>query len=56
MRRVVIESGKIVDLLNIILMLGAILAGSAVGLICVVGLIVWLAGGRLHQRKDGKTG
>jgi hypothetical protein len=43
------------DLLNIILVLGCIVAAAAVGLICAVGLIVWLAGGRPHQHREGKT-
>jgi len=40
------------DFLNFILMLGAIIAAAAVSLICAVGLVVWLAGGKQGQRED----
>jgi len=42
------------DPLNILLMLGAILAATAVSALCAVGLIVWLAGGKTGRWKDGK--
>ena len=38
--------------LNYILMLGVIAAASAIGLICALGLVVWMAGGKLDQGKD----
>ena len=43
------------ELLNIILMLGTVLAASAISLICAVGLIVWLAGGKTDRREDEKS-
>jgi len=43
------------DFLNIILMLGAIIAAAAVSLICAVGLVVWLAGGKRAQREDKES-
>jgi len=42
------------DFLNIILMLGAIIAAAAVSLICAVGLVVWLAGGKQQARREDK--
>ncbi len=42
-------------LIDSILVLGAIIAALAVAVICVVGIVVWLAGGRLGRRDDHKT-
>jgi hypothetical protein len=38
-------------LLNLILMIGTLAAAAAVSVVCALGLIVWLAGGRPHQNK-----
>ncbi len=38
--------------LDIILALGAVVAGLAVALTCGVGLLVWLAGGKTGQHRD----
>ncbi|MDI1319133.1 MAG: hypothetical protein PSW75_02925 [bacterium] len=38
-------------LLNLILALGTVLAAVAVSLIGLLGLVVWLAGGRWAQRE-----
>lgn len=38
--------------MNLILMVGVIGAASAVSLTCAVGLVVWLAGGKLDHGKD----
>jgi len=40
------------DLIDFIVMLGVIAAAAAVGLICALGLVVWLAGGKLDHGKD----
>ena len=42
-------------ILNIILMLGTVIAAAAVSFICLVGLVVWLAGGKSSQSRDEKT-
>jgi len=33
-------------IMDILLTAGAVLAGLAIGLTCLIGLVVWLAGGR----------
>ena len=43
-----------IDSLNVILALGAVLAALAVAVVGGVGLVVWLAGGKLEQGKDRK--
>jgi nitrate reductase NapE component len=43
-----------IEILDTILATAAILAALAVAAICALGLIVWLAGGKLDQRKDQK--
>jgi hypothetical protein len=42
-------------LIDCILILGAIMAALAVAAICVLGIVVWLAGGRLGRRDDHNT-
>ena len=43
-----------IEILDIILAAAAIVAAMAVAGICVLGLVVWLAGGKIDQRKDQK--
>ena len=43
------------DILEIILAAGVLLAALAVAAMCGVGLVVWLAGGKLDQGKDRKA-
>ena len=42
------------ETLDIILAAAAIVAALAVAAICALGLVVWLAGGKLDQHKDQK--
>jgi hypothetical protein len=42
-------------LIDSILILGAIIAALAVAAICVLGIVVWLAGGKLAQPDDHRT-
>ncbi|HWA27632.1 MAG TPA: hypothetical protein VG734_18395 [Lacunisphaera sp.] len=37
--------------IHAMLMLGSFAAAAAVALVCVVGLIVWVAGGKVATRK-----
>ena len=39
------------DLLNTLLMLGGLAAAGAVAVMCLVGLVVWVAGGKAATRK-----
>ncbi len=41
-----------IEVLNIILAAFAVLAAMAVAAVCALGVVVWLAGGKLDQRKD----
>lgn len=43
------------EILDFILAAGAVISALAIALMCGVGLVVWLAGGRLAQRKDEKA-
>ena len=43
------------NLIDLIMMLATLLAAAAVGLTCVLGLVVWLAGGKLAQGKGRKA-
>jgi hypothetical protein len=40
------------DFLNYVLMLGGLVAAVAVGVMCVVVLFVWLAGGAQKNRSE----
>jgi hypothetical protein len=40
--------------LDIILAVATVVAALAVAAICALGLVVWLAGGKLDRRKDQK--
>ena len=44
-----------IGILDIILAAAAVMAALAVAAICFLGLVVWLAGGKLVQRKDQRT-
>ena len=44
-----------IEFLQIILAIGALGAALAVAVVCGVGLIVWLAGGKLGQGKNRKA-
>jgi hypothetical protein len=39
------------NVLNLVLALGTIATAIAVSLVCMLGLVVWLAGGRWAQRE-----
>lgn len=43
------------DILDLIFAAGVLLAALAVAAMCVVGLVVWLAGGKLSQGKDRRA-
>jgi nitrate reductase NapE component len=43
------------EFLDIVLAAGALMAALAVAVMCGVGLVVWLAGGKVDRRKDQKT-
>lgn len=43
------------EIIDIILATGALLAALAVAVVCGVGLVVWLAGGKLDHGKDRKA-
>ncbi len=43
------------EFLDIILAVSAVVAALAIAATCAVGLVVWLAGGKLDQRKDEKA-
>lgn len=43
------------NLLHLIVMFGAFVAVAAVSLTCVLGLVVWLAGGKLDQGRGRKV-
>ena len=34
---------------NIVITVGTLMAAAAVGIVCLVGLVVWLAGGRIRE-------
>ena len=42
-------------IIHVILALGTLVATLAVAAVCGVGLVVWLAGGKLEQGKDRKA-
>ncbi len=44
-----------IDILQFILALGAVIAALAVAVVGAVGLVVWLAGGKLDQGKEHKV-
>ena len=44
-----------IAIVQFLLAAAAIVAALSVAAICVVGLIVWLAGGKMAQRKDEET-
>jgi hypothetical protein len=39
------------NVINLVLVLGTIATAVAVSLVCMLGLVVWLAGGRWAQRE-----
>jgi hypothetical protein len=41
--------------LEFIMMLGGLAAAGAVGVVCGVGLVVWLSGGKSYMRKDERV-
>ena len=43
------------EIIDIILAAGALLAALAVAVVCGVGLVVWLAGGKPDHGKDRKA-
>jgi len=40
------------EILDLILALGAVVAGLCVAGICTIGFVVWLAGGRQHDERE----
>ncbi|MBI2814440.1 MAG: hypothetical protein HYX71_09160 [Opitutae bacterium] len=44
-----------IDILQVLFALGAVLAALAVAVVGGVGMVVWLAGGKMAQGKDRKT-
>ena len=40
------------EIIDILLAATVILAAAAVAAVCALGLIVWLAGGKMERRKD----
>jgi hypothetical protein len=40
------------ELFKILQMVGTVIAGAAVLLVCTVGVVVWFAGGRSNRRRD----
>lgn len=43
------------EIIDIVLVAGTLLAALAVAVVCGVGLVVWLAGGKLDRGKDRKA-
>ena len=44
-----------IDILQVLFALGAVMAALAVAVVGGVGMVVWLAGGKMAQGKDRKT-